>query len=105
MHLSSVYPAQVVGEQEMKGQTVNVRTRDMQEHGMHPLADVTAKLLEEHSSRSLTSAFTKNSTASGLATGAASGLEPANQEPVEAAAVAAQAEQKDDHQFDQARVN
>lgn len=91
----------------MTGQTVNVRTRDMQEHGMHPLADVTAKLLEEHSSRSLTSAFTKNSTATGLATGAAAanGLEPANQEPVEAAAVAAQAEQNDDHQFDKARVN
>lgn len=95
----------MVGEQEMKGQTVNVRTRDMQEHGMHPLADVTAKLLEENSSRSLASAFTKNSTASGLASGAANGLEPANQEPVEAAAVAAKAEQSDNQQFDKARVN
>ena len=100
-----MYLAQVVGEQEMKGQTVNVRTRDMQEHGMHPLADVAVKLLEEHNSRSLTSAFTKNNTASGLATGAANGLEPANQEPVEAAAVAAKAGQNDDHQFDKARVN
>ena len=101
----TVYGTQVVGEQEMKGQTVNVRTRDMQEHGMHPLADVTARLLEEHNSRSLTSAFTKHNTASGLAIGAASGIEPANQEPVEAAAVAAKAAQIDDHQFDKARVN
>lgn len=89
----------------MKGQTVNVRTRDMQEHGMHPLADVTAKLLEERNSRSLASSFSKSNTGSGLATGAASGIEPANQEPVEAAAVAAKAGQSDDHQFDKARVN
>lgn len=89
----------------MKGQTVNVRTRDMQEHGEHPLADLTAKLLEERTSRSLTSAFTKHNTASGVASGPASGLEPSNQEPVEAAANAAQAKQSDDHQFDKARVN
>lgn len=85
---------QVVGEQEMKEQTVNVRTRDMEQHGMHSLTDLTAKLLEENSSRSLTSAFKKSN-----------GLRPSNQEPVAAAAAAAKAEQSDHHQFDKARVN
>ena len=90
---------QVVGEQEMKEQTVNVRTRDMETHGMHSLKDLTAKLLEEHSSRSLVSAFKKSS---GLHAHVG---QPANQEPVAAAAVSAEAEQSDDHQLDKARVN
>jgi len=90
---------QVVGEQEMKEQTVNVRTRDMETHGMHSLKDLTAKLLEEHSSRSLVSAFKKSS---GLHAHVG---QPANQEPVAAAAVSAEAEQSDNHQLDKARVN
>lgn len=90
---------QVVGEQEMKEQTVNVRTRDMETHGMHSLKDLTAKLLEEHSSRSLVSAFKKSS---GLHAHVG---QPANQEPVAAAAVSAEAAQSDDHQLDKARVN
>ncbi|DBB09859.1 TPA: hypothetical protein ACH3X3_001472 [Trebouxia sp. C0006] len=89
----------VVGEQEMKEQTVNVRTRDMETHGMHSLKDLTAKLLEEHSSRSLVSAFKKSS---GLHAHVG---QPANQEPVAAAAVSAEAEQSDNHQLDKARVN
>ena len=88
---------QVVGEQEQKEQTVNVRTRDMETHGMHSLSDVTAKLLEERSSRSLVSVFVKGN--------AERGTIPSNQSPVEAAAVAAQAEKSDKHQFDKSRVN
>ena len=84
----------VVGEQEKQEQTVNVRTRDMEQHGMHSLVDLTAKLLEESSSRSLSSAFKKGH-----------GLRPSNQEPVEAAASAVTAEQSDNHQFDKGRVD
>ena len=92
-------PLQVVGEQEMKEQTVNVRTRDMETHGMHSLTDLTAKLLEENSTRSLVSAFKKSS---GLHAHVG---QPANQEPVAAAAVSAEAAQSDDHQLDKARLN
>ena len=92
---------QVVGEQEMKEQTVNVRTRDMETHGMHSLSNLTAKLLEERTSRSLTSAFTIE----GPRERVGSGIQPSNQEPVEAAAAAATAERSDKHQFDQSRVN
>ena len=88
---------QVVGEQEKKEQTVNVRTRDMETHGMHSLNALTAKLLEERSTRSLVSAFVKGNPERGT--------EPSNQSPVQAAAVAAQAEKSDDHQFDKSRVN
>lgn len=88
---------QVVGEQEMKEKTVNVRTRDMETHGMHSLDALTAKLLEERGTRSLVSAFVKGNPERGTM--------PSNQSPVEAAAVAAQAEKSDDQQFDKSRVN
>ena len=90
---------QVVGEQEMKEQTVNVRTRDMETHGMHSLTDLTAKLLEEKISRSLVSAFKKSS---GLHAHVG---QPANQEPVAAAADAAEAEHDDSKQFDKNRLS
>ena len=94
-----LFGRQVVGEQELKEQTVNVRTRDMETHGMHSLTDLTAKLLEENNSRSLVSAFKKSS---GLHAHVA---QPANQEPVAAAADSAKAEHSDQHQLDKSRVD
>jgi len=47
----------VVGEEEAKNGTVNVRTRDNHVHGMHSIAAFLAKLAEEKGERSLTSAF------------------------------------------------
>jgi threonyl-tRNA synthetase len=47
----------VVGEEEAKNGTVNVRTRDNHVHGMHSIASFLAKLAEEKGERSLTSAF------------------------------------------------
>ena len=48
---------QVVGEKEEAEGTVNVRTRDNVVHGMHSLESVRQVLLEEKSTRSLTSIF------------------------------------------------
>ena len=48
---------QVVGEKEEAEGTVNVRTRDNVVHGMHSLESVEQVLLEEKSTRSLTSIF------------------------------------------------
>lgn len=48
---------QVVGEKEEAEGTVNVRTRDNVVHGMHSLESVQQVLLEEKSTRSLTSIF------------------------------------------------
>jgi len=48
---------QVVGEKEEAEGTVNVRTRDNVVHGMHSLESVKQVLLEEKTTRSLTSIF------------------------------------------------
>lgn len=47
----------VVGQQEQKERTVNVRTRDNVVHGMYHLDDVLQILQEERSSRALSSKF------------------------------------------------
>ena len=47
----------VVGEKERSEQTVNVRTRDNQVHGMHKLSSVLEILVNEKDSRSLVSLF------------------------------------------------
>ncbi len=50
---------QVVGEEEKKAGTVNVRTRDNHVHGMHTLEDVLKVLKEEKDTRSLVGLFGK----------------------------------------------
>lgn len=47
----------VVGEQEAKEGTVNVRTRDNHVHGMHTISSFLEKLSEEKVTRSLTTCF------------------------------------------------
>jgi len=47
----------VVGEEEAKQGTVNVRTRDNHVHGQHPIAHVLAKLAEEKATRSNETCF------------------------------------------------
>jgi threonyl-tRNA synthetase len=54
----------VVGEQEQREGTVNVRTRDNVVHGMHKIADLVEVLRTEKDGRSLTSKF--ESAASGI---------------------------------------
>lgn len=51
---------QVVGEEEKKASTVNVRTRDNHVHGMHTLDEVLRVLQEEKGTRSLVGLFGKN---------------------------------------------
>lgn len=85
----------------MKEKTVNVRTRDMETHGMHSLDSLTARLQAEKSSRSLTSAFKVE----GPRERVGNGIQPSNQEPVLAAAEAAAAAKSDKDQFDESRVN
>jgi threonyl-tRNA synthetase len=47
----------VVGEKERTEQTVNVRTRDNQVHGMHKLSHVLDVMLQEKNTRSAVSLF------------------------------------------------
>ena len=55
--MTSVLCWQVVGEKEEAEGTVNVRTRDNVVHGMHSLESVKEVLMEEKTTRSLTSIF------------------------------------------------
>ena len=49
--------AQVVGEEEKKANTVNVRTRDNHVHGMYSLDDLMVVLKKERDTRSLVGLF------------------------------------------------
>ena len=82
---------QVVGKKEEDEKTVNVRTRDNKVHGMVSWDELSKVLLEEKSTRSLTSCFGK---------GHANNAEPKQaQEAAQKGADAAQS------QFDRLRVN
>lgn len=57
----------VVGEKEQVARTVNVRTRDNQVHGEHPLASVIDVMSHERDERSLSGLFGADDATNGAA--------------------------------------